>query len=91
MRAPQGQLDAQSRLMQTMAASVRLNVRWFNAYMQVWQMWQQNVMQSIQNAGLLSRYIAGINNEITAMNRQAWEEQQAAYDRISRRFSEYRP
>jgi hypothetical protein len=31
-------------------------------------MWKANVMQSIQNAGYLSRYIAGINDQISAMN-----------------------
>ena len=35
------------------------------------------------------RYISGINNQITAMNREAWEQQQASHERISRRFSEY--
>ena len=45
----------------------------YNAYLQVWEMWKANVMQSIQNAGHLSRYIAEINNQITATNRQAWE------------------
>jgi hypothetical protein len=75
--------------MQAIASSTRINLQWFNAYLQVWEMWKANVMQSIQNAGNLSRYIAGINNQITAMNRQAWEQQQASHDRISRRFSEY--
>ena len=64
------------------------NLRSFNAYQQVWQMWKANVMQSIQNAGNLSRYIAGINNQITTTNWQAWEQQQASYDRIGRRFNE---
>jgi hypothetical protein len=89
MRAEQGRLDGQTRLMQAMVSSARINLQWYNGYRQVWQMWQQNVMQSIRNARALSRYIAGINNEITAMNRQAWEQQQAAQDRMSRRFSEY--
>jgi len=89
MRAERGQLDQKTKLMQAIASSSRINLQWFNAYLQVWEMWKANVMQSIQNAGHLSRYIAGINNEITAMNRQAWEQQQASQDRISRRFSEY--
>jgi hypothetical protein len=89
IRAEKGQLDRQTKLMQVIASSVRVNLQWFNAYQQVWAMWQANVMQSIQNAGNLSRYIAGINNEITAMNRQAWNDQQTSQDRISRRFSEY--
>jgi PDZ domain len=89
VRAEKGQLDRQTKLMQVIASSPRLNLQWFNAYQQVWEMWKANVMQSIQNAGHLSRYIAGINNEISAMNRQAWNEHQASQDRISRRFSEY--
>ena len=89
IRAERGQLDRRTKLMQAIASSTRINLQWFNAYLQVWEMWKANVMQSIQNAGHLSRYIAGINNQITATNRQAWEQQQASYDRTSRRFSEY--
>jgi hypothetical protein len=89
MRAATGQLDQQSRLMHAIVSSLRVNLKWYNAYLQVWEMWKANVMQSIQNAGHLSRYIAGINSEITAMNRQAWEQAQASQDRVSRRFSEY--
>jgi hypothetical protein len=89
IRAERGQLEHKSKLMQAMVSSSRINLQWFNAYLQVWEMWKANVMQSIQNAGHLSRYIAGINNQISAMNRQAWEQQQGSQDRISRRFSEY--
>jgi hypothetical protein len=52
-------------------------------------MWQQNQMQSIRNAGELSRYIAKTNDEISAMNRQAYANQQASSDRINARFSRY--
>lgn len=89
MRAEKGQLDRQTKLMQAMASSVKISLQWYNVYLQVFEMWKANVMQSIQNAGHLSRYIAGINNEITAMNRQAWQQQQASQDRNNRRFSEH--
>lgn len=89
IRAERGQLDQKTKLMQAIVSSSRINLQWFNAYLQVWEMWKANVMQSIQNAGNLSRYISGINNQITAMNREAWEQQQASHERISRRFSEY--
>jgi hypothetical protein len=89
IRAERGQLDQKTKLMQAIASSTRINLQWYNAYLQVFEMWKANVMQSIQNAGHLSRYVAGISNQISAMNRQAWEQQQASYDRISRRFSEY--
>jgi hypothetical protein len=89
VRAEKGQLDRQSKLMQVIASSIRVNLQWFNAYQQVLEMWKANVMQSIQNAGHLSRYLAGINQEISAMNRQAWNEHQQSQDRINRRFGEY--
>jgi hypothetical protein len=89
IRAERGQLDQKTKLMQAIVSSSRINLQWFNAYLQVWEMWKANVMQSIQNAGNLSRYISGINNQITAMNKEAWEQQQASHERISRRFSEY--
>jgi hypothetical protein len=88
-KAPKGELDARAALFQAMVASQQINLSWFNKYLQVVGMWQQNVMASIQSAGMLSRYISQTYNEISAMNRQAWENYQASSDRINRQFSEY--
>jgi hypothetical protein len=88
-KAPKGELDSRAALFQTMVASQHINLSWFNKYLQVVGMWQQNVMASIQNAGMLSRYISKTYDEISAMNRQAWESHQASSDRINRQFSEY--
>jgi hypothetical protein len=72
-----------------MSASFRVNLVWFSKYRQVLQMWQQNQMQAIRSAGELSRYIARTTDEIAAMTRQQYENQQSAYDRINERFSRY--
>jgi hypothetical protein len=88
-KAPKGELDSRAALFQAIVASQQIKLSWFNKYMQVMTMWQQNVMASIQSAGMLSRYIAQTYDEISAMNRQAWENYQAVSDRINRQFSEY--
>lgn len=88
-KAPKGELDSRAALFQALVASQQINLSWFNKYLQVVGMWQQNVMASIQSAGMLSRYISQTYDEISAMNRQAWETYQAAADRINRQFSEY--
>lgn len=88
-KAEKGRLDAQARLFQTIAASVKIDPKWFSGYLQVRQMWQNNQMQAIQNAGRLSQYISRVNDEITEINRQAYENQQAAQDRAARQFSNY--
>ncbi|MCG3121461.1 MAG: hypothetical protein ALAOOOJD_04563 [bacterium] len=88
-KAPKGELDSRAALFQALVASQQINLSWFNKYLQVVGMWQQNVMASIQSAGMLSRYISQTYDEISAMNRQAWETYQASSDRINRQFSEY--
>jgi hypothetical protein len=74
---------------QAMAGSVQVDLGWYNKFQQVWQLWYQRMEQSIRDAGALSRYIAQINDEITAINRSAWENQQRTMDRVNRQFSEY--
>ncbi len=88
-KTAKGKLDELAGLLHSISASVKVNMAWFNQYLQVVQMWQQNQMQSIRNAGELSRYIAKTNDEISAMNRQAYANQQASSDRINARFSRY--
>lgn len=88
-KAEKGKLDGMSGLLHTMASSVKINPVWFAKYQQVVALWQQGKMQSIRSAGELSRYIARTSDQISAMNRQAYEARQAANDRINRNFSEY--
>lgn len=87
-KAPKGELDSRAALFQALVASQQINLSWFNKYLQVVGMWQQNVMASIQSAGRLSRYIAQTYDEISTMNRQAWENYQATSDRVNQQFSE---
>jgi hypothetical protein len=88
-RAQAGRLDANAPLLHAMVSSVSIDLKWFAQYQQVVQMWFNNQMAAIRQAGELSRYIAQVNDQITEMNRRAWENQQRSQDAISRNFSEY--
>lgn len=89
LRAEKGQLDAQSKLFQTIIFSTRINLNWFNRYVQLVQTLIQMQMQQIRNAGEISRIISQTSNEITEMNRRSWEERQASEDRVNKNFSQY--
>lgn len=88
-KAEKGKLEQATPVLQAVGSSFKLNLSWFNQYQQVLQMWRQNVMKSIRAAGALSKYLAQTSEEISAMNRQAYENRQASQDRINREFSEY--
>lgn len=87
-RAEKGRLDAEAPLLQTMASSLRISLPWFAKYSQVLEMARNNQLQSIRDAGDISRRISKNSDEILALYRQSWEERQASADRVSREFSE---
>lgn len=87
-RAEKGKLDALEGLLLAMLSSFRIELSWWAGYMQVVQLYRSNQMQSIKNAGDISRRISKNNDEIIAMNRAAWKNQQASTDRVMERFSD---
>jgi hypothetical protein len=88
-KAEKGKLEGQYKLMQTIAYSARLNLRWFARYQQLTQMLTQNQMEASNRAVELSRYLARTNAQITSTIRQSYESHQAAMDRINERFDNY--
>jgi hypothetical protein len=89
LRAGKGQLDAQTRLFQTIIFSTRVNLGWFSRYTQLVQALIQMQMQKIRSAGEISRIISRTSSEISEMNRRSWEERQASQDRINKNWSQY--
>jgi hypothetical protein len=89
MRAAKGQLDDQTKIMQTIVTSARPNLQWYNRYMQVCQQLTQQQMQRIRAAGELSRYISQTHNEISDMMMKSYENRQASEDRINKNWSQY--
>lgn len=87
-RAEKERLDALAPLLQAMVASVRVDLRWYAGYAQVVELQRQGQMQSIRDAGELSRRISRNNDEILASMRSSWQARQASQDRMAREFSE---
>lgn len=89
VRAAKGQLDAATKVFETMIHSTRLNLAWFNQYVQVCQALTQIQMRSIRAAGEISRIISQNHREISDMIRQSYETRQASQDRINKNWSQY--
>lgn len=87
-RAAKGKLDGQARLYQTMVKSFQVNVQWLNRYVQVVRAMTQQQIQRIHQIGEFSRQLSRQSAEISDMMMQAYENRQAAYDRISTNFSQ---
>jgi hypothetical protein len=89
VRAQKGKLDDCAKLYQTMAHSVRLNLAWFNKYVQLVQILIQAKISEIRAVGEFSRHLARTNDEISESMRKSWESRQASQDRVSKNFSQY--
>ena len=87
-RAPAGQLEKYAPLLNAMVSSVRVQPKWFAGYQYVVQLWRQNQMQAIRNAGELSRRIAQNSDQIMRMNQEAYENRERSNDRIAHQWSE---
>ncbi len=88
IRDEAGGLDATAGLMQAVASSVTVDLKWFAEYLKVHDLWQQGQMQAIQSAGELSRYLSQVDADITATITSSYKTQQASEDRIYDDFSE---
>lgn len=88
-RAPRGQLDAVTPVMQAMVSSLQIDQGWFNAFEQVRHLFLQRLANGSRAAGELSRYITQVNSEITDIIRTTYENRQRSQDRIHRNFSNY--
>ena len=89
MRAAQGQLDGQAKILQTIVTSIRINPQWLNRYQQLVEALTAYQNRQIANAGVLSRIISQTHAEITESRQQAYEQRQATMDRISDSYSQY--
>ena len=89
MRAEQGQLDAQAKILQTMVSSIRINPQWLNRYQQLVEALTAYQSRQIANAGVISRIISQTHEEISASRQQAYEQRQASMDRINENYSQY--
>ena len=87
-RAPAGTLDDQAALLHAIVFSSRVDRQWLNEYLQVVDLYNQNQLQSIQNAADLSRLISQTNDAIMEATNQAYEERSKVNERISLEFAQ---
>lgn len=88
-RARAGGLDDAMRILRTMEWSLRPDLKWYAGVAQVAQMMQSNAYASIRQAGELSRYISRVNNEVSDIIRNSYENTQRVNDRVHERFDQY--
>jgi hypothetical protein len=88
-RAPKGQLDKLTPLMNTSISTVRLSPDWYAGYMYVQKLFMDRMNQSIRNAKAISDTITRNSEEIRQMFADSYKQRCDSQDRISASFSEF--
>lgn len=88
-RAPKGQLDRLTPLMNTTVSSARLSQEWYGGYMYVQKLFQDRMNQNIRDAAAISATITRNSEEIRRMFSESYRQRSESQDRISQSFSEY--
>jgi hypothetical protein len=85
-KAEKGKLDGTTALFQTMVDSVKVNIHWFNRYVQLVQLLLQNPPDSLRYVTDLPLYLARTTDQVTEPVRQLYERQQAAEEQVRAAF-----
>ena len=88
-RAPKGQLDRLTPIMNTTVSTLRLSPDWYGGYMYVQKLFYDRMNQGIRNARAISDTITRNSEEIRQMFSDSYRQRCQSQDRISRSFSEY--
>jgi len=87
-KAEKGKLDSMAIVFRTIVSSFRVNPQWYNKYTQVVEYLIKAQIQKIRSVGELSKIISRTHDEISDEMLRSFEDRQAAYDRISEKFSQ---
>jgi len=88
-RAPKGQLDRLTPIMNTTVSTLRMSPDWYGGYMYVQKLFLDRMNQGIRNARAISETITRNSEEIRRMFDDSYRQRSQSQDRISRSFSEY--
>jgi hypothetical protein len=88
-RAPRGQLDRFTPIMNTTIQTQRRTPQWFAYYTYVRELFENRMKQGIRSAGLLSEAISRNSAEIQRMYEDSYRRANQSQDRIARSYSEY--
>lgn len=82
-----GALAKVEPLLTAVVSSISADRGWFSHYLAERREWEKGQMQSIRNAGEMSRYISRSNDEISTFFISTYKAQQPSLDRIHSLFS----
>jgi len=88
-RAPRGQLDRFTPVMNTTINTYRLTPEWYGYLMYVRQLFNDRMAQGIRDAGAISQAVTRNTAEIRKMYEDSYRKANESQDRISRNYSEY--
>jgi hypothetical protein len=88
-RAPAGQLEARTPMMQTVASSLKHELKWVNKYAQLKEVLQQQGLDAIAEAGKRSKIISQLNDDILKIRREVYENEQKAFQKANDAWCEY--
>lgn len=88
-RAPKGQLNRLTPVMNTTINTQRLSPDWYGGYMYVQKLFLDRMNQGIRNARAISETITRNSEEIRRMFDDSYRQRSESQDRISRSYSEY--
>lgn len=88
IRAPATEFDRLRPLLQAVASSPQLDLRWYAGYQQVVDLALRNGLEAIRAAGAASRIVAAANAEISELIIEGHRERQATIDRIDAAVSQ---
>jgi hypothetical protein len=87
--APKGRLDECRKIALTIRFSSRATLPFYNRYMQVTRLLQDQAYAQIYQAGQISRIISQTNDQISKTISESYWSQQKANDGINQHFSDY--
>lgn len=88
-KAEKGQLEKNSKPLQTIAYSFKLNPLWYSKYSQVIEYLARMQIQRIHSVGEFSRILSQTRNEISDMMMESYNQRQEVNDKINQNFSDY--
>ncbi len=88
-RAPKGQLDRLTPVMNTTIDTFRLSLDWYGGYMYVQKLFNDRMTTGIHDAAAISATITKNSEEIRRMFSDSYRQRSESQDRISQSFSEY--
>jgi hypothetical protein len=88
-RAPEGQLDSDAKIFETMLYSMQVNPKWYAKIANVKEELAKMNMDQIKAVGKMGQMIAQAASEMRDDQMRSWEYRQQSQDKISENFSDY--